>query len=622
VLNRFRDSLRGVVAWVIGILIILAMAVVGVPALDNFGGSAALSVGDKDYSARDVELELRNQLQIAQIQNPGMTRDQALASGLPQQTIRTLILRGLLEEEADRLGLAAPDDVVRSYLENLEALQNPDTGRFDQTRLSQFLSQQGLSLGAFSEVIAAEVRRSQIAEALAAGTPAPQGLTRLLLLREVEARDVSVGTVPLSDLPEPTEAELQSYLAANIDRYQSPEYRTFTVLTIEAEDVAENIDIPEEDIQQLYEVRRGEGEAAETRTFRQLRLASDEARQQAETLIAEGAGFEEVADALGAEVTTLPAQTRPEIIIEDFAEAVFEAEEGALVGPVTTPFGALLAEVLEVNAAETASLEDMRPELEAELLNEIAEDRLVELVESVEIARDEGAALAEAAQTIGLEARTTQPADRELFTRSGSIANVPTALAAEGQRLEEGEESAAIRLENGYGFIAVEEIYPSAPLPLDEVREDIVRAVMAEQREDAGQRLLAELQGKLATGTGFEAAVAELGGEAREVSFGQRTPPEDLPQAVAGRAFALNVGEVAAVTAGSGGEQAVYLVRPEAVRFDNPQQLEAVVPMIANQYTQQLGGELNESYLEALEEITKITQNERQLARALGQDTE
>ncbi|MEE4212446.1 MAG: SurA N-terminal domain-containing protein [Parvularcula sp.] len=621
-LNQVRDSLRGVVAWVIGVLIILAMAVVGVPALDNFGGTSALTVGSTEYSARDVEVELRNRIQAAQLENPGLTREQALASGLTQQTLQTLVVRGLINEEADRLGMAAPDEVVREYLQSIEAFKDPDTGRFDSSRLSQYLSQQGIGLQTFSATIGDEVKRSQIAQALGAGSPAPQQLARFLLLREVEGRDIAVGKLALSDLPEPSEAELASYLATNIDDYQSPEYRTYTVLTIDTEEVASEIEVSEDELNQLYEARRGAGAAAETRTFRQIRLATDDDLAEAERMVEEGATFEDIAAALSAEVTTLGEQTRSDIIVDEFAEAIFAAEVGELVGPVATPFGALLAEVRDVSASETESFDAMRGELEAELRAEIAEERLVELVESVEIARDEGATLAEAAQAIGREARTTQPADRELFTRSGSIVNVPVALAAEGLRLEEGEESSAIRLESGYGFIGVERIYPSAPLPLEDVREDVLRAVRNEARQDAANRLLAEVQSAEASGVTFEQAIADLGGETQQLSFALRQPPEGVPPALVGRSFDLPVGEVGAFSASSEGEEVVYLIKPTAVRFEDVDQLEAVLPLVSGQFAQQLGSELGESYLNALEEITEVKQNERQMARALGQDTQ
>ncbi len=613
-LNSFRNALRGFLAWVVGGLIILAMAVVGVPALDNFGSGAALTVGKTEYSGREFELEVRSRVQQAQAQNPNVTRDQLISSGLSQEVLRILTLRGMLSNAASELGLAAPSDVVRMYIENIDQLKDPETGRFNAQLLSLALQQQGLSLEAFGDLVAEDLKRAQLTNALGSPATAPQDMTRLLLLNEFEERTIKVAELTRPEPEAPTDEDIQAYYQANSSLFLSPEYRTFTVLTIGPEDVAEDIEISEDEVRQLYDARVGATEAAETRNYRQVTLTADDAKAAASQAVTEGGGFDAIVEATGAAVTALEERARDSFIDEDLGEAVFASEANALVGPISTPFGDLYAEVTAINSTDVESFEDLKEELEAELLAEIADEQVIALVESVEIARDEGATLAEAAASLSLEARTVGPIDRELFTRNGSIASINRILAAEGGRLEEGEESASIRLSDGYGFVTVEQIIAPAPLAVSEVESDIRAALEVERAEDASTELGVQFAAQEASGLSFDAAAAALGGEVRTEVL-SRDNQSDIPNGVVSEILTLAVGQTSTIP---GPGETIYAVRVENVRYADATEAMAVLPIVNNQFSDQLSSELYQSYILALEAETEVRQNDRVIARSLG----
>jgi peptidyl-prolyl cis-trans isomerase D len=615
-LKSFRGVMEGGGRYVLAVVIILAFGLVGVPALENFGGSSAIKVGSQDVSSRDLELEVRNQIARVQQENPNVTREQALAGGIGQNAIQTLVARALIEDEAERLGLSAPPEVLQEYIQEIDGLANPETGRFDERRLQLFLQQQGLSVQSFRDLLEAELLREQLAQALTGTPPQSSELTRLLLLRQVEERDALYALIPAEAASsEPTEEEIEEAYNFNIERFQSPEYRTLTVLEITEEDANEGIEVSEDELQQLFNARQGQLAAAETRSVRQVVVP----RARADTLaeLAEDASLDDIAGAAEVQVSILNEQRRNDFVNEDVAEAVFSAEEGELIGPVSTDFGTTYAVVTGISRTEAPSFEDLREELEADLRTEIAEERLVELVEAIEAARDEGASLSEAADAVGLEARTVGPIDRQFFTEFGAIADAPGPLGQRGFVLEEGEESADIRLDDGYGFVAVDAVRPPTPLPLTEVRDQVAALVKSEAAADAAAQIKAQLEAKMAEGESFAAAVVSLGGEVQRATL---TPsePGDVPREVAAQAFVLDIGGVETVTPQAA--DGIYAVSVAAVRFPGAETIAQAAPLIAPQFGQQLGGELNEAFLRALEEQTPVKQNPRQIARALGQD--
>ncbi|NNU17722.1 hypothetical protein HK107_15430 [Parvularcula sp. ZS-1/3] len=618
-LKSFRNLLEGPGRWIFLILLCAAFGVFGVPALENFGGSSAVTVGKQEVSARDLELEVRNQVARIQQQNPSVTRDQLMSAGIGQQALDTLIVRALLEEEARKLGIGAPDEVVQAYIRQLDGLTDPETGRFQQERLALFLQQERMTPGMFGDMMRSEIIRNQLIGALGANAPAPEELTRYYILRRLESREVRYALLPSEGAAaEPTDEEIEAAYQASLDQYQTPEYRTLTVLTITEDDVASEVTVSEDDLQQLYNARVGAEAAAETRSIRQILVPAASA-DEAAALAADGADLAAIAEATSARITTLNDQLRSTFVNEDLAEAVFAAEEGALVGPISTDFGTVFAEVASISASQGRSFEEMREELEAELRSEISQDSLIELVEEFEGQRDLGVGIEAAAETVGLEARTEGPLDRELITRFGAIANVPAALGQEAFLLAEGEESRSVRLEDGYGFVTVEQITPPAPRPLTEVRSEVVAALKAERRENAANELKARFQALLAQDKDFAAAATELGGTVETVTFGPGSQPEGLPAGLAPQAANASVSELFSFGAA---DNQVVVGEVTGVSFEQLDALEAVLPQFAVQIGQSISGELSQAYLEALQESTNVKQNARQIARGLGQDTQ
>jgi len=617
VLTLFRSAMEGPFKWVFAALLIAAFAVVGVPALENFGGRAAITVGDQQISALRLEQEFRNQLQRVQQQNPDVTRDQALAAGLGDQVINSLTIQALISAEAESLGMVAPAPVVRRYIETIPGFQNPETGQFDPQRLGLILQQQGLTQSAFAELVTSGLLRDQIVGALTAEAPAPSELVRLLLIRQFEERDVRYVSLDLAAGEEPpTEGEIASYYAANIANYQSPEYRVFTYLTVDSETVADEVTVTPEEVRQLFDSRAGAAQALETRTIKQFRVSAEQLPVVEEALAGEG-GFDAAVEALAATVTTLTDQQQGDFIAEEFGEAVFAGDEGSVIGPVETPFGFLVGQVVSINRTEGPVFEDEKEALEAELRAEIAADRLVDLVDELEIARDEGATLAEAAQQIGLTPKTTAPTDAELFTATGSITAIPNVLAQEGRSLTEGEESNAIRVNDGYGFVAVESITAPEPLPIDDVRVQVVAAIEAERRENAAMGLKERFDALRAEGKSFQEAAYELGGEASFATIALTSPDRPVPDDAFARAFELQVGE-RDILPSAAGPQAGF-IEVAAVRFGDASEAASVIPIVAQQFGEQIGTELEGAYLAALQESTEVKQNPSEVARGLGQ---
>src|SRR5690606_23303306 len=115
-----------------------------------------------------------------------------------------------LSLEANRMGLAAGEDLIRQAIRNDRSFQGIG-GRFDRDQFFAFLRQQGMSEGAFVAMLRDQIMRNQITGTLAASTSVPRLLQETIFQYRNERRVANVVTIPLaapSDIAAPGEAEL------------------------------------------------------------------------------------------------------------------------------------------------------------------------------------------------------------------------------------------------------------------------------------------------------------------------------------------------------------------------------------------------------------------------------
>ena len=97
------------------------------------------------------------------------------------------------------------------------------------------------------------------------------------------------------DIPTPDTVAMASFHKENAGLFTAPEYRDLTVVLLRPEDVADDVNVPEQRVQDEYDGRINEFTKLETREIRQI-LVSDEAKiQEIRKRLSLGGDFTKVA---------------------------------------------------------------------------------------------------------------------------------------------------------------------------------------------------------------------------------------------------------------------------------------------------------------------------------------
>lgn len=604
-LSQVRGALKGVVAWIFVILLILAFSLFGLPQMSQLAGNAALTVGNESFSAQYVQNEFNRQIQTQRAQSgSAYSREDAIATGLHDQVVNSIATTSALSQFAGDMGLALPREILRDYIKGIEGFQNPATGEVDRLALQGVLARIGITVEEFERRIDEELMRNQILGALSAAGPAPDALVDAFLLRETENRRISYLTIT-NDMAgvaaEPTPDDLQNYYQANQAAFTAPEYRTFDLLALRSEDFRDDLDAPEEELRKIYEAGKARlYDKPETRTLYQTTFDTETAAQAAVAALRQGKPFENIATESGysLDAVTLTDKQKRDIVDPAVAEAAFAdgLEDGAILDPVESLFGWAVIQIAGITPPEITSFEDVREEIETSYLETDTRRRMQDAVDEIEDERDTGADLAVAAEAIGRTVETFGPIDRFSFEPGGAIIDkVPGEALVEAFQLDEGDESEALTLAaaDGYFFVTMREITPPTLEPFDDVRDEVEQRWRKEEREQRISATVRTIREAVEAGQTLEEAADPYARAPIELALDRRFENEIISTAFNEQIFFAELNDLVSGPTPLGEAQIVAEIRDIIVRPNGtPAEQQDI-------YRQYLGYQLDRELLDA-----------------------
>ncbi|MBZ6378615.1 MULTISPECIES: peptidylprolyl isomerase [Pacificimonas] len=516
--------LRRVPSWVLGlvfVLIAVAFIITGTGIGNPLGGGGqgapVAKVGDRTITSGFLAQNFERQLQQVRQQTPDLSTEEAVQSGALRAVLDRLIFAAGLQEFAREIGLSPSKRLVDADIANMEAFRGP-TGQFSEETYRQVLARQNIDERVLRGELEGDVLRRHLMSVVLEGMPVPDGVVEPFALRQLERRTLRVGALPYSafEVEDPTDEELAEFYEANIARFTIPERRRFRYAVFDRSSIASGITVTDEEIADFYERSDDLYGRAETRELRQIVTQDQEVAATAADRIRAGETMEAVAaDLLGysAEDVELGSVDEDQLsgtVGPDVAERVFAAERGDVVGPVESSFGYHVVAIDEVNSTAAQPLEDVADDIRGRLTAEKAEARLSERITAIQDELDEGASLSEVAEAEQFELSTPPALTQDGRSPSNTDFVLPAAdrqVLTAAFELREGDDPVVEELGEGrYGVIALEEVVPPAPEPLEEIEDQARRAYIARYQIQAA----AERAGEIVEAVNDGADLADL----------------------------------------------------------------------------------------------------------------
>jgi peptidyl-prolyl cis-trans isomerase D len=521
----FRKLAQSWVAKILFVLLIISFGIWGIEDVVRkiFRQTAVVRLQGTTIDVQEAQAAARRELQRIQRQlGPAFEPEPAIREAVARQALEGLIADRAQRIEAGRLRLTTPDAQVAAYVRTIPGLQMG--GQFSRLMLDEFLRQSDMNEAMFLQIVRDDLQRMQLVGAVRAGAAAPDLLAGALFRWERERRIAQVVELPLLEAPEPeapTEAQLLRFHANNPERFSTPEMREATLAVLSAETLADQVEVPDDELRAAFEARRDQFETAERRELEQVLVPTEEAAQRLAAAWAANPDFvaiRQAADAARGSALALGTVTRAELPLTALAEAAFGAAQGSVTGPVRSPFGWHVLRIAGVASGSTVRFEDVRDRLQAELALEKAADLAFDRANRVEDAIAGGATLEDAARRYGMAI-----ANIRLDVRGNDAEGAPVPLPVPGAgraevlraifTAEPGRAPRLQELRQADAFVAVDlrGIVPATLRPFETVTEDVRQAFVTDARRRFQEERAAALLGAVRSGQALATAAAAAG---------------------------------------------------------------------------------------------------------------
>jgi peptidyl-prolyl cis-trans isomerase D len=557
-LQRIRDSLQAqkwITYVVIGALI-LVFAVWGAY------GIVDLSLGPPNYAAKangdKISLQSaqqawqRQQIQLSR-QFGGTEIPAELKTRMQDQMLEGMIAESLLHTHLNKLGYRVGEDAVADEIRKIPAFQVE--GKYSPEAARYALQTAGMTEDELEASLSRELERRQLEQAVVVSnfvTPAESKRIRALQDEQREVRFISLPPEKFAPKAVVDDAAVEAYYKKNQAKYMTTESVHLAYGELRVDQAASQIVVTDKDVQDYYEKNKATYVQPERRQVRHILIETGKddaaALKKANEVLAEaksGKDFAELAKKYSQDVGSaqnggdLGWGTKGSLSLDPaFDEAEFSMQTGEIRGPVKTKYGYHILKLEAIEPAHVRTLQEARPEIEAQVRKDRAAERFGDVQEK-------------------LQQRLEQPGAsfdglvKEFNLQTGDVPNYERGKGGDGLNstpdLDQAIFSSTVLDEKRVGgpvalgddrivIVHVLEHRKPEPKPIATVRDDIIKSIREEFGRSESERVAQEARSKLAGGASFDDVAKDLGVTVEAARFIGRNDPS-VPAPVRTSAF-------------------------------------------------------------------------------------
>ena len=585
-------------------------------------GGQTITQGELDNAQRDQLARMR--------QSYGPTVDTALFD-TPEsraQTLNGLIAQQVLFQQAQKQSLGTSDRKLQETIMGIQALQ--DNGRFSSDRYQALLAQQGMTPAVFETRLRQDLALQQLSAAIEESVIVPQKVIDRFAGLVAQRRDVSQMILKVADFAPRVKLApdaVQKEYDAHPGDYMTPETVKAEYVVLNADTLAKQVNVSEQDARGFYEQNKKRYEVPEERRASHILIAASKDASEADKAKAKAKAEDVLAKvrANPSEFAKLARQYSEDpgsaakggdldylgrgATVPPFEAALFSLKDKEISGLVQSDFGYHIIQVTGIKPAQAKDFESVKGEIEAEIKKQLSQKKFIDAAEAfANGVYEQGDSLAPTAKKFDLTVATAENVTRTPAAGADSAKPLsnPKLLASlfSADSLKNRHNTEAIEISPGTLVSArVVDYKPAAKRPIAEVTEAIrAKLIDAQARklvDEAGKAKLAQLR------SGGETKDASVGASFGPVKTVSRLERSDLaPEAVAEifKADASRLPAYAGLVMPSGDYALYQISGVSSASSQDPNRRAALAQSIAKQ----LGVIEFDGYLSDLRNRTKV----------------
>jgi peptidyl-prolyl cis-trans isomerase D len=562
-LQSIRDRAQGWVAYVIVFLISIPFALWGINEYTGGGRESAVAkVGDQEITERALDMSLNNaRINLRQQfggQIPALFTDEILRA----QVLDSMINEELLNQKTVDLKVRAGDLMVSEEIRSIEAFQR--NGVFDLEAYKQALRVRGSSEKGFVEQIRASLGTELVRRSISGSEPVTESEIDAMLKLKNQKRVASwltIDAAQVKDIPEVTDADIETYYNENKEKYPKPEQVRIEYVELNADTIGKSIAIDEKEIRAYYDDPEKQKQfiSEEKRNMRHILLKVDanrsdeDAKKEAERILGElkaGGDFAELAKQYSEDTGSGSrggdlGLVKKGAMVKPFEEAGFALEKDQISELVRSRFGYHIIQVTGIEGGDIQPFEEVKEQIAGELKREEAKKLFADKYDQLgNLAYATPDSLKPAAEAIGI-----QVLQSDWIPKTGGIGElsnpkiINTVFSPDAFENRLNSEILELSVDN-YVVVRVTDYEPQTIKPLEEVKLAIRNTLEADNRKNLAANKAKALLEEISGGKSIDelASAGEYKLE-KEKEIGR--DGKDVPTQVRDKAFGMIAGETA-----------------------------------------------------------------------------
>jgi len=495
-------------------------------ALGGASATTAATVGNDSISVSDLRNATNALLERARSQQPQTTMAMLIQQGGIDMTLDQQLNQMAIEQFAHSQGVRVGKSLIDNQIANIPGVRGLD-GKFDKDNYSRLLAYYKLS----DQQLHTEIGRQLISQLMVGpilpnatdSLKAPAGVALPYASMLLEKRGGTMAFVDTKKMPAGapvTDQEATTYYKRNLVRYTVPQRRSARYALITLDDLKKRAVPTDDEIAKAYQAQKAKFEPGETRSLKQVVLQDQKTATDLAAKVRGGTDIAAAAKALGLEAGAINDVNKTAYAGQSsaaLADQVFGAAQGAVLGPVKTPLGWVVARLDKITKVAGKTLDEARPELTKQLADQKLGAIAQQLRDQIEDAITNRQTLDQIATSLKLTVQSTTP-----LTVSGTdpTAATPAKLDPNQTTLyqlafqsEAGDDPQLVPYgrDGSFAIAKLDKVIPAAPRPFATVADQVKKDIVIDRQVKAARDVANGIIAKVNRGIPLAQAMSETG---------------------------------------------------------------------------------------------------------------
>lgn len=495
-------------------------------ALGGQSAATAATVGSETVSVTELRNATDGMLNMYRNQAPQLTMAEFISRGGLDGPFDSRLTSMAMEQFGNSQGIRVGKALIDSQIANIPGVRGLD-GKFDKDNYNRLLA----LLKSNDQQFHAQMGRDLMTQLMLGPITGngvdklkgPAGVATFYASMLLEKRNGTMAFVDTKKMPAGapvSDAEANAYYTRNVARYTIPERRSARYALVTLDELKKRATPTDDEIAKAYQEQKAKFAAGENRSLKQVVLQDQKTADDLAAKVRGGTAIDAAAKALGLEAaaindvnkTAYAGQSSPAL-----ADQAFGAAQGAVVGPVKTPLGWVVAHVDKITKVEGKTLDQAKPDLVKELSGQKLAVVAQALRDQIEDAISNHQTLDQIAAKLNLAVQTTAP-----LTVSGTDPTSATPVKPDPNQTtlyQLAFQSAAnddpqlvpYGQDGSFALAKLDKLIPATPRPFATVADQVKKDVVIDRQVKAAREVANAISAKVNKGVPLNQAMAESG---------------------------------------------------------------------------------------------------------------